>query len=131
MALHRMSTRMKHKKVAAEAAAKSKAARAAAAVSAAQDNGGRQLLEVNSRTGASLHPERFPAPLWRDPIFDGAADPTVVWDERRREWRIFYTQRRAKGSEELPGVSWCYGTAIGMATSSDGGASWAYRGTAR
>lgn len=42
---------------------------------------------------------------------------------------MFYTQRRAKGSESLPGVSFAYGTAIGMATSSDYGATWKYRGT--
>lgn len=26
------------------------------------------------------------APLFRDPIFDGAADPTVIWNEQERQW---------------------------------------------
>ena len=90
-------------------------------------NDTRRLLEIGSGSGAAFKPEEWPEPLWRDPIFDGAADPTVIWDNRRKEWRIFYTQRRAKGSEALPGVSWCYGTAIATATSSDFGAHWKYR----
>lgn len=24
----------------------------------------------------------FPAPLFRDPIFDGASDPTVIWNKK-------------------------------------------------
>ncbi|WP_243644418.1 hypothetical protein [Sphingomonas sp. PP-CE-1A-559] len=34
-------------------------------------------------------------PLFRDPVHDGAADPSTVYDAARREWVMFYTNRRA------------------------------------
>jgi len=70
-----------------------------------------------------------PAPLFRDPVFDGAADPTVIWNDQTAEWLVFYTQRRA--NLQLKGVEYCYGTAIGIAGSSDFGKTWTYKGTAR
>jgi hypothetical protein len=76
----------------------------------------------------AFHIAEAPAPLFRDPVFDGAADPTAIWDPAKGEWLIFYTQRRAR--LDLPGVAWCYGTAIGIAGSKDGGRTWTYRGTA-
>ena len=71
--------------------------------------------------------EKAPAPLFRDPIYDGAADPSVIWNDKTDEWWIFYTQRRA--SVPSQGVSWCYGTKIGIAASSDEGRTWYYKGT--
>lgn len=68
-----------------------------------------------------------PTPLFRDPITDGAADPVVIWNHKEKSWWILYTQRRA--NQETPGVSYCYGTPIGIASSKDNGATWAYRGT--
>lgn len=70
-----------------------------------------------------------PAPLFRDPVYDGAADPTVIWNHQERAWWIVYTQRRA--SLELPGVAYCHGCDLGIASSSDGGHSWLYRGVLR
>jgi hypothetical protein len=67
------------------------------------------------------------APLFRDPIFDGAADPVVVWNRQAHEWWIIYTNRRA--SVEGPKFAWVHGTDLGVASSSDGGRSWLYRGT--
>jgi len=29
-----------------------------------------------------------PAPLYRDPVYDGAADPVVVWNAPQRVWNI-------------------------------------------
>lgn len=72
--------------------------------------------------------EGAPAPLFRDPVFDGAADPSVVFDKRTGHWLIFYTQRRA--ALELRGTEYCYGTAIGIAESQDNGKTWQYKGTA-
>jgi len=43
-------------------------------------------------------------PLFRDPVFDGAADPVVVWNRQERKWFMFYTNRRAN-VPGLPGVS--------------------------
>lgn len=68
-----------------------------------------------------------PAPLYRDPVYDGAADPVLVWNPSRKVWWMFYTQRRAK--IDLPGVEWCHGTEIGVAESSDSGFTWSYIGT--
>ena len=68
------------------------------------------------------------APLFRDPVFDGATDPVVVHHRELGQWWMFYTQRRA--TAEGPGVAWVHGSGIGVAVSEDGGASWLYRGTA-
>ena len=69
-------------------------------------------------------------PLFRDPVYDGAADPTLIYNAGDRKWYMFYTVRRAN-VQGLSGVTWVHGTPIGIATSSDGGADWNYLGTAR
>ena len=70
-------------------------------------------------------------PLFRDPVFDGAADPTPIWNAVDKKWFIFYTNRRASAPpSETPGFTWMHGTRIGIAESSDNGATWTYRGTA-
>lgn len=66
------------------------------------------------------------APLFRDPVYDGAADPTIIWNREEKSWWILYTNRRATAPG--PGFSWVHGTDIGIASSADGGASWRYRG---
>jgi hypothetical protein len=67
-------------------------------------------------------------PLFRDPIYDGAADPVVIWNRKEKKWFMFYTNRRAK-ADSLDGVKWVHGTRIGIAESVDG-ATWHYRDTA-
>ncbi|HEY4789527.1 MAG TPA: family 43 glycosylhydrolase, partial [Bacteroidales bacterium] len=67
-------------------------------------------------------------PLFRDPVFDGAADPVVIWNRAEKKWFMLYTNRRAKDTT-LDGVKWVHGTPIGIAESSDGGATWKYRDT--
>jgi hypothetical protein len=70
-------------------------------------------------------------PLFRDPVYDGAADPVVVWNRAEKRWFMLYTNRRANApAAEAPGVTWVHGTRIGIAQSSDAGATWSYRGTA-
>ena len=69
------------------------------------------------------------APLFQDPIYDGAADPTIIWNKKEKAWWIFYTNRRAWGPNHK--VSFMHGTDIGIASSSDGGANWVYRGTVK
>ncbi|MCL3859451.1 hypothetical protein [Actinotalea sp. K2] len=66
------------------------------------------------------------APLFRDPVHDGATDPVLV-PHPDGSWWLFYTQRRATAPG--PGVAWVHGTDIGVAVSHDGGASFLYRGT--
>ena len=67
-------------------------------------------------------------PLYRDPVYDGAADPVVIWNPLEEKWWMFYTNRRATETH-LPGVSWVFKTAIGIAESDDG-VNWTYVGTA-
>ncbi|KDN54217.1 family 43 glycosylhydrolase [Flavobacterium seoulense] len=63
-------------------------------------------------------------PLYRDPIYDGAADPTLIWNKKEKKWFMFYTNRRT--NIESKGVSWVHGTPIGIAESKDG-AKWTYK----
>jgi len=69
-------------------------------------------------------------PLFRDPVFDGAADPTLIWNPQVKRWWMFYTNRRAN-VPGLSGVTWVHGTPIGIAESADAGANWKYVGTAQ
>jgi hypothetical protein len=71
--------------------------------------------------------QQAPAPLFRDPVYDGAADPVVFWNRFEKEWWMFYTQRRA--NEMTADVAFCYGNSIAIASSNDKGKSWVYRGT--
>ena len=83
---------------------------------------------VQSPAGA---PRRTPpAPLFRDPVYDGAADPSFVWNDRERAWWVLYTNRRANAPDAQDGVRWCHGTDLGIASSPDG-RTWTYRGTAQ
>ncbi len=70
-----------------------------------------------------------PKPLYRDPVFDGAADPVVIWNPHAKAWWMFYTNRRAN-VPGLSGVAWVHGTPIGIAESSDG-ATWRRLGDAQ
>jgi hypothetical protein len=69
--------------------------------------------------------DRVPAPLFDDPIFHGAADPTMIWNPQQKLWFIYYTQRRATLAN-AHGVDWCHGTAIGIASSPDA-THWTYK----
>lgn len=64
-------------------------------------------------------------PLYRDPVYDGAADPTLIWNPQVKKWWMFYTDRRAN-TPGLAGVTWVHGTPIGIAESVDGGAHWRF-----
>ncbi|WP_181306052.1 family 43 glycosylhydrolase [Rufibacter sp. XAAS-G3-1] len=68
-------------------------------------------------------------PLFTDPIYDGAADPVVIYHKKEKKWFMLYTNRRAT-DEKAEGVTWVHGTRIGIAESTDGGATWKYRDTA-
>jgi GH43 family beta-xylosidase len=70
-----------------------------------------------------------PKPLYRDPVFDGAADPVVIYSGSYGRWYMFYTNRRAT-LKDARGVEWVHGTRIGMAESLDAGVTWRYIGEA-
>lgn len=71
--------------------------------------------------------QAVPKPLYSDPVYDGAADPVVIWNKGEKKWFMFYTNRRAN-EKNLDGVSWVHGTRIGIAESKDG-VIWKYRDT--
>lgn len=83
----------------------------------------RQEREKNSKDGVLA-----PKPLFRDPVYDGAADPIVIWNPQVSKWWMFYTNRRANQAQ-LPNIAWVHGSPIGIAESSDG-ANWSYLGIA-
>lgn len=85
------------------------------------------VLLVASVTNLLAQEHTAPAPLFRDPVYDGAADPVVFWNRQEKEWWMLYTQRRA--NENTADVAFCYGNSIGIASSGDHGKSWVYRGT--
>lgn len=65
-------------------------------------------------------------PLYRDPVYDGAADPVVIRNKAENSLFMFYTNRRAN-MKDSKGVDWVHGTPIGIAESKDGGTTWTYR----
>ncbi|MBC7904399.1 MAG: glycosyl hydrolase [Gemmatimonadaceae bacterium] len=69
-----------------------------------------------------------PKPLFADPVYDGAADPSVIWNSKEKKWYMLYTNRRAKDMNAV-GVTWVHGTRIGIAVSEDG-SDWKYLDTA-
>lgn len=68
---------------------------------------------------------QVPSPLFRDPIYDVAADPTIIWNNQEKQWWLVYTNRRTNSPG--PQFSWVHGTDLGIASSPDG-QSWTYRG---
>ena len=67
-----------------------------------------------------------PAPMYNDPIYDGAADPVMVWNHEEKQWWMLYTTRRA--NMPTVDVSAYYGNKIGVASTADQGATWIFRG---
>lgn len=80
-------------------------------------------------TSSIVYAQIADKPLFRDPVYDGAADPVVIWNKAEQKWFMFYTNRRAN-LKDVNGVDWVHKTPIGIAESSDGGATWQYRSTA-
>jgi len=86
------------------------------------------ITVFNTNTVAQTLSQQIPSvPLFVDPIFDGAADPTVFWNYEEEQWWMIYTQRRANSNTS--NLAWVHGTAVGVASSSDSGLNWIYRGT--
>ncbi|MEJ2702403.1 MAG: GDSL-type esterase/lipase family protein, partial [Sedimentisphaerales bacterium] len=88
------------------------------------------LMKELSPEGPMARGKIATKPLFRDPVHDGAADPVLCWNPAETKWFMFYTNRRAN-VPDAPGVAWVHGTRIGIAESSDGGANWTYRSTAK
>jgi hypothetical protein len=86
-------------------------------------------IAASDETRAQSTGDVVAKPLYRDPVYDGAADPVVIWNPLVERWWMFYTNRRAN-APGLSGVAWVHGSPIGIAESSDGGAHWKYLGDA-
>lgn len=86
------------------------------------------LLSISQQLYAQKEGKIANKPLFRDPVYDGAADPVVLWNQQENKWFMFYTNRRAN-IYDPNGVKWVHGTRIGIAESVDGGATWQYRDT--
>lgn len=83
-------------------------------------------MDLKAQSAAKEEMRVAKAPLFRDPIHDGAADPMVIYNEQEKAWYMFYTNRRANVPTQ--GTNWCYGTRIGVAVSTDHGKNWNYVG---
>jgi hypothetical protein len=68
-----------------------------------------------------------PKPLFNDPIYQGAADPVIIYNKQKKKWWMFYTNRRASIIDTT--VQWVHGTRIGIAESNNGRI-WKYKDTA-
>ncbi|MEO5682497.1 MAG: family 43 glycosylhydrolase [Chitinophagaceae bacterium] len=84
------------------------------------------ILILSARVLLAQQPA--PKPLYRDPVYDGAADPVIIYNKQKQKWWMFYTNRRA-AITDTTGVAWVHGTRIGIAESDDG-AAWKYLDTA-
>ncbi len=88
----------------------------------------RPLLLANESVTVVTNLHNYAAkPLFRDPVFDGAADPVVIYNRKRGTWWLVYTNRRAN-APGLVGVSYVHATHLGIAESTDGGVTWRYYG---
>lgn len=65
-------------------------------------------------------------PFFIDPVWQGTADPTMLWNPFEQKFYVWYTQRRAD-LENNKGVEWMHGSQIGIASSKDG-KEWIYEG---
>lgn len=65
-------------------------------------------------------------PAYIDSLWHGSADPTLLWNPVKKEFYMYYTQRRAN----MEGPEWPEGTKIGIAASKDG-RQWRYIGTCK
>ena len=70
-------------------------------------------------------------PFYRDPLFDGAHDPEIVWNEQENCYWLLYLQNRYNIPRSDPApLGQTSLTDIGLASTPDGGRSWVYRGVA-
>jgi hypothetical protein len=84
------------------------------------------LSQSDGTATSGLQPDQVaPKPLYRDPVMDGATDPTIIWSPKNKKWFMFYTSRRANVPGLPGGVAWVHGTPIGITISKDG-VTWKY-----
>jgi hypothetical protein len=72
------------------------------------------------------------APFYSDPLFDGAHDAELVWNEAEQCWWMTYLQNRYNSplADPAGACPYCVYTDIGLASTPDKGKTWIYRGVA-
>ncbi|WP_335966395.1 family 43 glycosylhydrolase [Galbibacter sp. PAP.153] len=83
-------------------------------------------LSIAFSATAQQQPHTAPSPVYNDPIYDGAADPVIIWNRQEKSWWMLYTARRA--NMPTPDVSAYYGNKVGIASTKDHGQTWVFRG---
>jgi sucrose-6-phosphate hydrolase SacC (GH32 family) len=76
------------------------------------------ILSYASAQTVKRH-KQAPKPLYVDPVYDGAADPVIIWNKNKKVWYMLYTNRRANAANTT-GVTWVHGMRIGIAESKEG-----------
>jgi hypothetical protein len=66
-------------------------------------------------------------PLYIDPVYNGSSDPMVCFNSQTGKWYMYYTSRRLTMTG-IRGIEQIHGSPIGIAESTDGGATWTYIG---
>lgn len=84
-----------------------------------------KIQDVVIREGITY--KRADFPLYIDPVYNGSSDPTICYNAEKQRWYMYYTSRRVN-RHDLPGIRRIHGSPIGIAQSTDGGASWTYAG---
>jgi len=69
-------------------------------------------------------------PLYIDPVYNGPSDPMVCYNSKAKKWYMYYTSRRLT-VDSISHIAQIHGTPIGIAESSDGGATWKYKGNCK
>ncbi len=82
-----------------------------------------------SQSGASagIMYKQADFPLFIDPIYNGSSDPVVCYNKKSGKWYMYYTSRRVN-RRDISAIERIHGSPIGIAESTDGGATWSYIG---
>lgn len=88
------------------------------------------VADSTVRVEAGVTYKRADFPLYIDPVYNGSSDPTVCYNSRAGKWYMYYTSRRVNAKEGTH-IEKIHGSPIGIAESSDGGATWKYLGDCR
>ena len=88
-------------------------------------------MKIKKLFGGANEMRIAPAPMYKCPMGDAPAQPSIIWNHQEKCWFMFYHQRNKHSVlREEYALSFIAGTDIGIASSSDNGKTWRYRGIA-